>query len=154
MAHILRISDAASLAFHAMALLARHPERRLSGTKMAELFGASPHTLGKVMQTLTRARLVDGVRGANGGFKLSCDPAAVTLLALYELIEGPLEKEHCLLGKPACAGEECVMQGLMHRLNEEVRDYFSRTTLAALAEKIEIGDALWPLSSTSKSGNL
>ena len=140
MTDILKISDGSSLAFHAMALLARHPEKRASTTKMAELFGASEHTLAKVMHDLVRAGFVDSVRGAGGGFSIIRDPQKVTLLEIYEAIDGPLEEQHCLLGKPACNGKTCVMQGLMSKLHQELHGYFKKTTLDALANAIEIGD--------------
>ena len=140
MTDILKLSDGSSLALHAMALLARHPERRVSTTKMADLFGASEHTLAKVMHDLVRAGYVDSVRGAGGGFSLIRDPAKVTMLEIYEAIDGPLEEQHCLLGKPACEGKECVMQGLLGKLHKELHGYFSRTRLDTLARAIEIGD--------------
>jgi Rrf2 family protein len=140
MTDILKISDSSSLAFHAMALLARHPERRVSTTKIAKLFDASEHTLAKVMHDLVRAGFVDSVRGAGGGFSLIKNPRKVTMLQIYETIDGPLEEQHCLLGKPACDGTTCVMQGLMGRLHKELHGYFKQTPLDILARAIEIGD--------------
>lgn len=140
MSNILSISDSSSLAFHAMALLARHPEKRTSTTRMAELFDASEHTLAKVMHSLVRAGFVDSIRGASGGFSLIRDPEKVTLLEIYETVDGPLEEQHCLLGKPACHGEHCVMQGLLSKLHHELHAYFKKTTLDALAKAIVIGD--------------
>lgn len=140
MTDILKLSDGSSLALHAMALLARHPEMRVSTTAMAKLFNASEHTLAKVMHVLVRAGFVDSVRGAGGGFSLVRDPRDITMLEIYEAIDGPLEEQHCLLGKPACNGKTCVMQGLMGKLHKELHGYFNRTRLDTLAKNIEIGD--------------
>jgi Rrf2 family protein len=138
MTDILKLSDASSLAFHALALLARHPEERASTTRMAELFGASEHTLAKVMHELVRTGFVDSVRGAGGGFSLIVNPDQVTLLTIYETVDGPLRPQRCLLGKPACNGKHCVMQGLLGKLHAELHGYFSRTTLSDLARAIQI----------------
>lgn len=153
MTDVLKISDGSSLALHAMALLARHPERRVSTTKMAELFGASEHTLAKVMHDLVRGGFVDSVRGAGGGFSLIRDPAKVTMLEIYEAIDGPLEEQHCLLGKPACDGKKCVMQGLLGKLHKELYGYLSRTCLDTLARAIEIGDSEWGEKKAAKRGS-
>jgi Rrf2 family protein len=140
MPDILKLSDASSLAFHAMALLARYPETRFSTTKMAELFDASEHTLAKAMHSLVRAGFVDAVRGAGGGFSLTKSPHDITLLDIYQAVDGTLEEQRCLLGKPACNGEKCVMQGLMGKLYKELHGYFSRMRLDALARNVAIGD--------------
>ncbi len=155
MSTVLCISDSASLALHAMALLARHPQARMSTAQMAETFGASEHTLGKVLHELVRAGFLTAVRGAKGGFKLARDASAITLLEVYETIEGPLEDSHCLLGTPACTSKHCVLGDLMNGLNAQVRDYFSRTTLQAFAHGVVIGDDKWPavLTGTAREGS-
>lgn len=140
MANIANIKDTVSLAFHSMTLLARYPHRRFSSSEMAEIFEASEHTLAIVMKRLVQRGWVDSVRGASGGFWLIADPAKLTLMDIYELFEGPIFENHCLLGKPVCAGKKCVMGGLVNRINREANDYFSRTTLAQLADEVELGD--------------
>lgn len=140
MTDILKLSDASSLAFHAMTLLARHTEGRVSTTKMAALFNASEHTLAKVMHNLVRVGFVDSVRGVGGGFSLIGDPREISLLEIFEAIDGPLEEQHCLLGRPACNGKNCVMQGLLERLHKELHGYLSQMRLDTLALSVEIGD--------------
>ena len=140
MANIANISDTVSLAFHAMTLLARHPERRVSSSEVARIFDASEHTIAMVMKRLVQAGMADSVRGARGGFRLAAVPSKVTLLDIYEIFEGAIGERHCMLGKPACSGKKCVMGGLVNRLNSEARDYFVRTTLAELAKEVELGD--------------
>jgi Rrf2 family protein len=128
----LSISEAASLALHAMALLASPTRRNLSAREMASALRVSSHHLSKVMQRLARAGLVDSVRGPHGGFKLARRAEAITLLQIYEAIEGELPtKQSCLLHKPACSGK-CILGGLMSQMSGEMRDYLARTTLESL----------------------
>jgi len=144
MSNIVDLTDTVSLAFHAMILLARHPEQRISSTEMADVFDASEHTIAIAMKRLVQAGLAGAVRGAKGGFWLTADPSKVTLLDIYELFEGPLAEGHCLLDKPVCMGEKCVMRGLVNRLNREAHKYLSQTTLYDLAETVQLGDEKWP----------
>lgn len=128
----LSISEAASLGLHAMALLASQPRRNLSAREMASALKVSSHHLSKVMQRLARAGLVDSVRGPHGGFKLARRASAITLLQIYEAVEGALPLEQgCLLHKPACRGQ-CILGGLVRKMGDEVRDYLARTTLEGL----------------------
>ncbi|MCP4900046.1 MAG: Rrf2 family transcriptional regulator, partial [bacterium] len=93
---MLRISEAASLGIHAMGLLAIHPDRSLSARTIAEKFSVSEAHLSKVLQRLTKVGLLASTRGPKGGFSLTRDPETVTLLEVFEAIEGPVEPTDCL----------------------------------------------------------
>jgi len=132
MSTILRISEATSLALHAMALLARDPERVLSTHAIARALHASEAHLSKVMQRLHKARLVTSVRGAAGGFLPEKPADDVSILDIYEAIEGPIPDATCLLGKPICDRHPCVLGRLLETVNREVRRYFTDTRLSQL----------------------
>lgn len=140
MSNLLKLSESASLAFHALALLARSPERRFSNAEIAEVLHASPNTLSKVMQRLVKAELAGAAPGPRGGFALGERGSAVHLLEIYEAIEGPLGNPCCLLGTPACDGHGCVLGGLVESVHLEVRRYFEKTTLADLAKSVALGE--------------
>jgi len=55
---------------------------------------------------------------------------------------------------PACGKEACLLQGLMTRLNREVKEYFQETTLAVSAERLRLGDKRRPgAEGQAQSGN-
>ncbi len=140
MNHLLRISEAASLAMHTMSLLARHQKQRFSNQQMAELLDASEHSLAKVMQRLNRAQLVESQRGPTGGFTLARSPEEVTVLEIFEAVDGPIGKAGCLLGKGQCVSEGCLLGGLVVKVHHLIRQEFGQTTLATLAESMKLGD--------------
>jgi DNA-binding IscR family transcriptional regulator len=72
-----------------------------------------------------------------GGFKLAKSPAEITLMDVYEAIEGTYHPSDCLLGRPVCDGRECVLGGLVESVNGQVRAYLSGTTLAQLARPVD-----------------
>ena len=53
--------------------------------------------MAKVLKPLAQAGLVDGFRGANGGYRLARDPAAISLVEIVEAMEGPLGMTECSL---------------------------------------------------------
>ena len=134
MANLIKISEAASLGLHTMAILANRQEGRATSQEIAGLLGASVHHLAKVMQRLVRAGLVDSTVGPRGGFVLAKPAGRIKLLDIYEVIEGPLGKPECLLADQICSGDDCLLGDLVHRLNGEIRTYLKQTTLAALAK--------------------
>lgn len=117
-----------------MALLAIGDGQRLRNQQIAKVLDASGHHLAKVMQRLVRAGLVDSVPGPQGGFLLDRPAKDVTLLAIYEAIDGNLDEEVCLLGDPICSGRNCVLGEVLLSIQRQLRDYLSKTTLAQLAQ--------------------
>lgn len=140
MADILKISDATALALHSMVHLAIEPEGQSTTAEIADLFNASRHHLAKVHQRLTKAGLIYSQRGPAGGVGLAKDPEQITLLEIYEVMEGSMLCNPCLFGKDKCPRTECVLGMLLPGLARQVRDYFEKTTLAQLAAESNWGN--------------
>jgi Rrf2 family protein len=139
MTQILRISDAASLAIHAMTVLAADPDRIVAVGDMADAIQVSEAHLSKVMQRLAKEGLVRSVRGPSGGFQLNGDPRQITLLRIYEAIEGSFEDHDCLLDRSRCLWRSCILGDLVHSTNVMVRERLKSTTLKDVAHKVAVG---------------
>jgi Rrf2 family protein len=139
MADILKISDATALALHSMVHLALEPEAQSTTAEIAAIFDASKHHLAKVHQRLTKAGLIISNRGPSGGVGLAKDPAKITLLDIYEVMEGPMICHACLFGKDKCPRTDCVLGELLPGLARQVRGYFEQTTLAQLVKESNWG---------------
>ena len=140
MADILKISDATALALHSMVHLAITPEGQSTTAEIAELFDASRHHLAKVHQRLTKLGFLQSHRGPTGGVSLAKDPAKVTLLEIYEAMEGSMLCTPCLFGKDVCPRADCVLGSLLPGLARQVKNYFEETTLAQLAKESNWGN--------------
>lgn len=132
MANVLRISEAATLALHTLALLAARPGEIMSTHRIAARLEASEAHLAKVLQRLARMGLVRSIRGARGGFVLGKDPAEVTLLEAYEAIDGPLRPSTCLMGHKVCRDRGCILGGLLEEINHDVKQHLSGQRLSEL----------------------
>mgnify|MGYP003572293221 CR=1 FL=1 len=132
MANVLRISEAATLALHTLALLAARPGEILSTHKIATRLEASEAHLAKVLQRLARMGLVRSIRGARGGFVLGKEPADVTLLEAYEAIDGPLRPSTCLMGHKVCRDRGCILGNLLVDINNDVKQHLSSQRLSDL----------------------
>lgn len=131
MAKVVHISEAASLAVHSMALIAGSREM-LNVNQIADKTNASRNHLAKVMQILVKNNYLDSVRGPKGGFSLKGDPTKITLLEIYELIEGSLEHHYCGIGDQKCPFKTCVFGGLADKFSREFVHYLKSTTLSNL----------------------
>jgi len=130
---MLKLSEAASLALHTMVYLAGNPDRQVSTRELAAEFEASEAHLSKVLQRLSRYGLVRSVRGPRGGFTLNTRYGEITLLDIYESIEGPLMEKKCFRPTRICNGNGCIFGGLLMNVNRQVREYLSATRLPDLA---------------------
>lgn len=140
MSSVLKISEAASIALHSMVFLRENRERAFSTREIAEALQVSGNHLSKVFQRLSRARLVNSIRGPRGGFTLGRDPSEINLLEIYEAIEGPLTPTDCLLKNPMCKKEGCVFGDLLEKVNREVTDYMAETKLSSFVDHLFVND--------------
>jgi Rrf2 family protein len=138
LSRILRISEAASIALHAMVLLANEGDAPLTTGTIAGRLEVSPNHLSKVLQRLAKVGLVEAVRGRGGGYTLGRAPGRVSLKDIYEAIDGPITSKDCLLGKRVCRSKKCILSDLLGNVTREVRDYFADTSLAELAD-VDLG---------------
>jgi Rrf2 family protein len=138
MSSLLKVSDAASLALHATAVMAGAGGERVTAGKMASALGVSEAHLAKVLQRLSRAGLVRGTRGPRGGFRLTRPPGRISLREVYEAVEGDLEVERCLLGAPVCGRKRCPVADLFEKLGRELIRALGKTTLKDFSVSIGV----------------
>jgi Rrf2 family protein len=134
MSNLLRISEATSLALHSVVFLAGNSDRSLPTAEIAQALHASEAHLSKVLQRLAHLGLVRSTRGPGGGFMLSRPADEITLLEVYEAVEGPLAPSNCLLDAPVCRGHQCILGGLLTAVNRQVSEYLAGTHVSDLVQ--------------------
>ena len=128
MSKVVTFSEAASLAIHAMVMIAQS-DHIINVNKIAESTGASRNHLAKVMQRLVKDGLVKSTRGPAGGFVMNKPLNEVTLLQIYESIEGSIDIAGCPFDRQICPFHKCLMGGLIFKVTDEIKDYFKSQTL-------------------------
>lgn len=108
------------------------PDQVVSTPEIASDLKVSEAHLSKVLQRLTRVGLVKSIRGPRGGFRLLQSHNEITLLDVYEAIEGRLQSTNCLLNTRSCNGERCILGILLESVNRQIRDYLAGTRLSEL----------------------
>ncbi len=104
---ILKISEAAAIALHAVDYMAGRPGL-CSAQDIARDLGVSYNHLSKVLQHLTKAGFVRPVRGPKGGFTLSPAGLKATVRAVMTAIDGPVQMHACLMGAKVCRHKDCL----------------------------------------------
>lgn len=129
MSKIFSLSEAGSIAIHSMILIAQS-ENHLNVVKISERTGSSKHHVAKVLQRLAKDGFLDSTRGPHGGFKLQRPPEQVTLLDIYEAIEGKIIVSECPMENPICPFDKCLMSNIITTMTQQFKDYMEQKSLA------------------------
>lgn len=90
------MSEGIEWAIHCCTVLAVLPEgETLPAAKLAEFHGVPPAYLGKHLQALSRAGLVESIAGRQGGFRLAKSADEISLLDVVQAIEGEASAFQC-----------------------------------------------------------
>ncbi len=135
MSKVVHISEAASLAVHSMAIIASG-NTKLNVGQIAAYTGSSKNHLAKVLQILVKNDYLGSNRGPKGGFVLKADAGKVSLLEIYELIEGTIEKCHCGIIEDKCPFISCVFGDHLDRFSSDFIEYLSKTKIADIKTKL------------------
>jgi len=109
--------------------MATNPGKPMSTKAIAQSFDVSEAHLSKVLQRLGKVGLLKSARGPRGGFTLARSPKEITLLDVFEAIEGSLNPDDCLFGTPMCDGESCVLGTVLVQVNSLLRNHLEGTSL-------------------------
>ena len=132
---MLRVTKLTDYATVIMTVLASHhvsaPDAVLSASELAERAGLETPTVAKVLKPLAHAGLVEGFRGATGGYRLARPAAQIPLIAIDEAIEGPLGMTECSGEHSNCELEpHCGVQSHWRRINDVIAEALGGITLA------------------------
>ena len=88
----------------------------------------------KIMPALTKQKMVDGLHGKGGGYKLNRPPEEYRVGDILRLTEGTLAPVQCLEdGSSACPrASRCRTLGMWERFNKLTNEFFDSISLADL----------------------
>lgn len=134
MLRITKLTDYAVLVLSVLAAEAQaEPSRVLNVGELAERTHLEPPTVAKVLKPLAQAGLVDGFRGAGGGYRLARAASKVSLKAIVEAMEGPLGMTECAVHTGQCDLEShCQARANWRRVNDVIADALARVSLAQM----------------------
>jgi len=134
MSRLVHISEAASIAIHSLALIASS-SIKLNVKTIAETLHVSQNHLAKVLQVLAKYDYLDSNRGPGGGFVINKPAHTVSMLEVYELIEGSIDCQFCGIESEQCPFITCVFGGKPDKLTNEFTEYMRSTMISDLKTK-------------------
>ena len=104
----------------------------VSAADIAERLGQARRGIEPVLQALSRAGLLDSIRGPKGGYRLGRPPRD---LRLAEIVSTALDEDGAPGEQPAGRLQAAVVQPLWGELEGLCRDHLSKLTVADLIKR-------------------
>ena len=104
---------------------------------IAKRQGLSEKYLESIIKMLVQNKLVKGIRGKNGGYKLTKDASEITAWDIISITENDFYVVACMDPKaPKCDRiAQCVTLPMWKEFSEEMKKFFMKYTIANLAAK-------------------
>lgn len=132
----MKFSHATIYGLRALVHMAEQKDNGLQAShNVARAEGIPERFLLKVLRPLVNARVVDSLKGPNGGYCLARPPAEITLLEVVEAIEGPVRGQAMFSGTEGGALLDRRLKAVLDKANDAIRHELEKVTLADLAGK-------------------
>lgn len=126
----------------------RGSARRVKAREIAAEMDIPEGYAPQILSTLVRVGILNATAGPTGGYALSIAPERLSLLDVIRAIEGPIQRERCVLaGGPCDWRAVCPVHPTWRDLEDSVTRQLASVTfdqLAAMDSAIEIGAAPIP----------
>jgi len=135
----LKISTKGRYATRLMLDLALHYNSGYVSLKaVAQRQSISDKYLEQIITQLSRAGLVRSARGAQGGYRLTKDPAECTVGDILRATEGSLAPVSCLDDASQCdMASSCIAMEIWRKVEKAVDDVVDNITLADMVQRYE-----------------
>lgn len=131
---MLRVTKMTDYATVLLAYLAQEPNRVHSATELAELAKLEITTVSRVLKPLAQAGLIAGIRGSQGGYRLTLPATQISLFAVVEAMEGRLGMTECSGEHSQCEHEtHCGIQNQWQQINDVIATTLKSVSIAELS---------------------
>ena len=97
----------------------------------------------KILQTLTKNKLLDSMKGRGGGFFFDENQSSLTLYDVIHVVEGDASFHKCGFGLKQCSDENpCPFHEKYKVLRDGFFEIVKTETIKSFSEKILYGDAV------------
>jgi Rrf2 family protein len=130
---MLRFTKRADYGLMAIHYIASQDELGAVSTKrIAEEFGIPAELLAKILQRLSKQRLIVSQNGPKGGYVLARRPDEITVGQVVRALEGPINIVSCLEGSDCPQMERCNLRRPVQKIQAAISQMLDTMSLAEL----------------------
>jgi Rrf2 family protein len=133
---LLKLTKKADYGLIAMRHLAQHADLGACSAKdLADMYGIPQEALAKILQRLTKAKLLSSQYGTNGGYTLSRDPRHISAFEVIRAIEGPLFITSCSDATADCdQSDRCTVREPLRKVSRTIEEVLNKLTIWDMTE--------------------
>lgn len=115
-------------------------ENRVSAKEIAIGTDAPVHFVAKIMQDLSRKKLVHSIKGPNGGFYMDNDDLKSSIADIVKALDGDDIYMDCVLGLKACNEKKpCPVHFEYKEIKKNLIKMIENNTIGEFNEKLDTG---------------
>ncbi|MFZ2339365.1 MAG: Rrf2 family transcriptional regulator [Bacteroidales bacterium] len=129
-------------------LASRHTRNNIGIREISGDLGLPSPFLAKILQQLAKHKILNSVKGPNGGFSLKKKPESITMLDIVKIIDGDNLFKNCLIHDGACTDvrksrKACPVHDDYSAIRSKIDGLFRNKTIADLARVADTSDDIF-----------
>lgn len=135
-------SKSCEYAIKAMIYVAQNTKdgSRIGVKEIAKNTDAPEHFVAKIMQDLSRKKIIHSVKGPNGGFYLTSNDLSCTLAEIVKAIDGDKIFTNCVLGLKTCSEKNpCPVHFQYKEIKRNIMELVENNTISDFKERLDSG---------------
>jgi Rrf2 family protein len=132
----MKVKQAAGYALHALMYMVRHhTQLPVTAGSIAKAEGIPSSYLAKILQRLVKANIIKALRGTRKGYVFARPPEEISLLELFEAVEGGPLFDDCFMRHCQCNGtpENCYIYACWRKATKRLANLLAETNLVTAA---------------------
>ncbi|MDH5560494.1 MAG: Rrf2 family transcriptional regulator [Deltaproteobacteria bacterium] len=116
--------------------LAQHQDEYINVLEISQQKNIPRTFLAKILQKLTKAGIVESHQGSHGGFKLTRQPAEISIYEIYKVVQGGIEVNKCVIDNKFCDRiHYCSIHPVWIEVQVDIKKKLINTSFADLISK-------------------
>jgi Rrf2 family protein len=130
------ITREADYAVRCVLFLSQEKDRVVSANEISESMSVPKTFLAKILQRLSKSKIVRSTQGIAGGFELVNKPGKVNVLEVIEAIQGPTAVNVCAVDEHNCdRSDTCPIHPVWVELRENIEKRLKKESFAKLVTR-------------------
>lgn len=120
-------------AIRALMYLGQNRDRLVSSREIAGKGDIPVTFMRRILQILTREKIVVAKEGVTGGVCLAKEPKEITLAEIIRIFQGDIQLSECMFRKKICRNRaRCVLRKRIQKIEEKITQDFKDISIAGL----------------------
>ena len=129
------LSSRTRYGIRALIYMAESPQKLITLGCISQELNISFKYLENIFKLLKRSKIVSGIRGPEGGYRLMCIPSELTIYEIIDALDGPLFMIDCGVNTGSCENTiACSAWSFWGELQDHVKSFLQKKTLAHLLD--------------------